>query len=53
MMACFERRASGRIPFGGYSVVVTDDVLEIPLEAQGLAMFGAQPRRRRSAVRSG
>jgi len=25
----------------GYSVVVTDDVLEIPLEAQGISIFGA------------
>ncbi len=25
----------------GYTVVVTDDVLEIPLEAQGLSIFGA------------
>jgi aminopeptidase N len=30
----------GPYPFGEYSVVVTDDVLEIPLEAQGLAVFG-------------
>lgn len=26
---------------GGYTVVVTDDVLEIPLEAQGISIFGA------------
>jgi len=30
----------GPYPFGSYSVVVTDDALEIPLEAQGLAVFG-------------
>jgi len=31
----------GPYPFGGYRVVVTDDELEIPLEAQGLAAFGS------------
>ena len=31
----------GPYPFDGYSVVVTEDDLEIPLEAQGLAIFGA------------
>ena len=30
----------GPYPFDSYSVVVTDDELEIPLEAQGLAVFG-------------
>lgn len=30
----------GPYPFDDYSVVVTDDVLEIPLEAQGMAVFG-------------
>ena len=30
----------GPYPFGAYSVVVTDDDLEIPLEAHGLAIFG-------------
>ncbi|MDO9397600.1 MAG: M1 family metallopeptidase [Herbiconiux sp.] len=30
----------GPYPFEGYDVVVTHDVLEIPLEAQGLAVFG-------------
>ncbi|TFB52848.1 M1 family peptidase [Cryobacterium tagatosivorans] len=30
----------GPYPFDSYSVVVTDDELEIPLEAQGLAIFG-------------
>jgi len=31
----------GPYPFAGYSVVVTDDDLEIPLEAHGLSVFGA------------
>jgi aminopeptidase N len=31
----------GRYPFADYTVVVTDDDLEIPLEAQGLSVFGA------------
>ncbi|WP_426518493.1 M1 family metallopeptidase [Diaminobutyricibacter sp. McL0618] len=31
----------GPYPFGDYSVVVTADDLEIPLEAQGVAIFGA------------
>jgi aminopeptidase len=31
----------GPYPFDGYTVVVTQDDLEIPLEAQGLAVFGA------------
>ena len=30
----------GPYPFAGYTVVVTDDDLEIPLEAQGLSTFG-------------
>ena len=30
----------GPYPFDAYSVVVTDDELEIPLEAHGLAIFG-------------
>jgi aminopeptidase N len=30
----------GDYPFDSYSVVVTPDVLEIPLEAQGLGIFG-------------
>jgi len=30
----------GPYPFDDYSVVVTPDVLEIPLEAQGIAIFG-------------
>jgi len=40
MMALFEDRF-GPYPFAGYTVVVTDDALEIPLEAQGLSVFGA------------
>ncbi|GAA4664108.1 M1 family metallopeptidase [Frondihabitans cladoniiphilus] len=40
MMACFEERF-GPYPFDGYTIVVTEDDLEIPLEAQGLAIFGA------------
>lgn len=40
MLELFERRF-GPYPFGGYTVVVTDDDLEIPLEAQGLSVFGA------------
>ncbi|MFY0407537.1 M1 family metallopeptidase [Solicola sp. PLA-1-18] len=31
----------GPYPFGSYTVVVTADDLEIPLEAQGLSIFGA------------
>jgi len=31
----------GPYPFAQYTVVVTDDDLEIPLEAQGLSVFGA------------
>lgn len=31
----------GPYPFDSYRVVVTDDDLEIPLEAQGLSIFGA------------
>ncbi len=31
----------GPYPFSHYAVVVTDDALEIPLEAQGLSIFGA------------
>ena len=40
MMTVFEE-LFGPYPFGGYSVVVTADELEIPLESQGLATFGA------------
>ena len=41
MMALFEE-LFGPYPFAAeYTVVVTDDDLEIPLEAQGLSVFGA------------
>lgn len=40
MMATFVE-AFGPYPFDDYRVVVTDDDLEIPLESQGLSMFGA------------
>ncbi len=30
----------GPYPFAGYTVVVTEDALEIPLEAQSLSIFG-------------
>ncbi|PPH22663.1 M1 family metallopeptidase [Rathayibacter toxicus] len=40
MLALFER-LFGPYPFAHYSVVVTADELEIPLEAQGMAVFGA------------
>lgn len=39
MFACFERHF-GAYPQTDYTVVVTEDPLEIPLEAQGLAVFG-------------
>ena len=40
MLALFER-LFGPYPFARYTVVVTDDELEIPLEAQGLSTFGS------------
>ena len=40
MMNLFQR-SFGPYPFATYTVVVTADDLEIPLEAQGLATFGA------------
>ncbi|TCO46707.1 M1 family metallopeptidase [Actinocrispum wychmicini] len=40
MMVAFERMF-GPYPFGWYTVVVTDDDLDIPIEAQGLSIFGA------------
>ena len=39
MMNTFSR-LFGPYPFASYTVVVTDDVLEIPLEAHGLSVFG-------------
>ena len=40
MMALFQERF-GPYPFESYTVVVTSDELEIPLEAQALAIFGS------------
>ena len=40
MMDVFEK-LFGPYPFADYTVVVTDDELEIPIEAQGLSIFGA------------
>jgi len=40
MMAVFAE-LFGPYPFAGYCVVVTDDDLEMPLEAQGISVFGA------------
>ncbi|MET0932113.1 MAG: M1 family metallopeptidase [Mycetocola sp.] len=40
MMSCFET-AFGPYPFASYTAVVTADDLEIPLEAQSMAIFGA------------
>ncbi|MET0134557.1 MAG: M1 family aminopeptidase, partial [Kibdelosporangium sp.] len=40
MMVAFER-LFGPYPFGAYTVVVTDDDLDIPIEAQSLSIFGA------------
>lgn len=37
----FFQASFGPYPFDGYTIVVTPDELEIPLEAQGLAIFGA------------
>ncbi|MFZ4894544.1 M1 family metallopeptidase [Plantibacter sp. Mn2098] len=39
MVQVFEERF-GPYPFGSYGIVVTDDELEIPLEAQGMSIFG-------------
>jgi aminopeptidase N len=40
-MLAFFSRVFGAYPFSSYSVVITDDELEIPLEAQGLSIFGS------------
>ncbi|WP_216896485.1 M1 family metallopeptidase [Nocardia alni] len=40
MMAEF-RKLFGPYPFESYTVVITDDDLEIPIEAQGISIFGA------------
>jgi aminopeptidase N len=37
----FFARLFGPYPFAGYTVVITDDELEIPLEAQGMSTFGS------------
>ncbi|MGX7677820.1 M1 family metallopeptidase [Jatrophihabitans sp. DSM 45814] len=34
-------RLFGPYPFAGYTVVVTEDELEIPVEAQGMSIFGS------------
>ncbi|WP_394282291.1 M1 family metallopeptidase [Corynebacterium sp.] len=39
-MLDFYEQLFGPYPFTDYTVVVTDDELEIPLEAQGLSIFG-------------
>jgi aminopeptidase N len=39
MLAVFAERF-GPYPFGAYTVVVVDDELEIPIEAQGMSIFG-------------
>lgn len=39
MMQVFAQRF-GPYPFAGYTALVADDVLEIPIEAQGLSIFG-------------
>lgn len=41
MMKLFEKLFGPYPLAGGYTVVVTDDELEIPLEAQGISIFGA------------
>jgi aminopeptidase N len=40
MMTAFSR-LFGPYPYPGYTVVIADDDLEIPLEAQGISVFGA------------
>jgi aminopeptidase N len=40
MMSAYEK-LFGPFPFPQYTVVVTDDDLEIPVEAQGMSIFGA------------
>jgi aminopeptidase N len=39
-MLDFYARLFGPYPFAAYTVVITDDRLEIPLEAQGMSTFG-------------
>jgi aminopeptidase N len=40
-MMDFFVRTFGPYPFGWYTVVITDDELDIPLESQGLSTFGS------------
>jgi aminopeptidase N len=40
-MMDFYARLFGPYPFAAYTVVITDDRLEIPLEAQGMSTFGS------------
>ena len=40
-MMDFFARLFGPYPFAAYTVVITDDQLEIPLEAQGMSTFGS------------
>jgi aminopeptidase N len=40
-MLDFYARLFGPYPFAAYTVVVTDDELDIPLEAQGMSTFGS------------
>ena len=40
MLECFQERF-GPYPFPSYTIVVTEDPLEIPLEAQAMATFGS------------
>lgn len=47
MLELYER-LFGDYPFSRYTVVVTEDDLEIPLEAQGLSIFGANHMREAS-----
>ena len=48
-MMSFFTQVFGRYPFDDYTVVVTADELEIPLEAQGMATFGPNWLRGRGA----
>jgi aminopeptidase N len=40
-MLDFFARLFGPYPFAGYTVVITEDELDIPLEAQGMSTFGS------------
>ena len=40
-MVAFFGKTFGEYPFAGYTVVITEDELEIPLESQGLSTFGS------------